>query len=310
MRARWAVLLVVVAASSWIGAGALLFDGALRVQRKQITPRRTGQEVSVTAADGAILRGEFVQTSRSSDCVIVLHGIADSHASALGFAPMFLDAGYSVLAPDSRGHGVSGGDLMTFGILEADDVQRWAAWLQRRGCQRLYGLGESLGGAILIQAAAKKQVFAAIVAECAFRDLPSIAEYRVAKSAHVPEFVARALVGGALVYGRVRYGLDLRDASPVESAKRLRTPVLLIHGTKDDNTPPAHSQAVGDAAIGSELWLVPGAGHTTASAVQATEFRSRVLGWFERQAARQNETRAGSPLPRRRAAVILIGGAD
>ena len=271
-----------LAASSWIGAGALLLEGALRVQRKQIAPRDASREVSIAAADGAILRGEFVQTSRSSDCVIVLHGIADSHTSALGFAPMFLEAGYSVLAPDSRAHGVSGGDLVTFGIREADDVQRWAAWLQSRGCRRLYGLGESLGGAILIQAAAKRQVFAAIVAECAFRDLASIAKYRVARSAHIPEFVAGALVSGALVYGRVRYGLDLTDASPVDSAKLLRTPLLLIHGTKDDNTPPSHSGAVGDAAPSSEVWLVPGAGHTNASAVQPVEFRRRVLQWFAR----------------------------
>jgi dipeptidyl aminopeptidase/acylaminoacyl peptidase len=281
VRARWAVIFLMVAAILWVAAGALLFERALRVERK-ITRRDAGQEVSVAAADGAILRGQFVKASSSSDCVMILHGVADSHASALGFAPMFLEAGYSVLAPDSRAHGASGGELVTFGVLEADDVVRWAEWLRNRGCRRLYGLGESLGAAILIQAAAKEQVFAAVVAECAFRDLPSIATYRVAKSAHVPEFVAKALVVGAVVYGRGRYGLDLTEASPVESAKRLRTPLLLIHGTKDDNTPPAHSQAIADGGTRSELWLVPAAGHTNASAVQPVEFRKRVLEWFER----------------------------
>jgi dipeptidyl aminopeptidase/acylaminoacyl peptidase len=133
----------------------------------------------------------------------------------------------------------------------------------------------------LIQAAAKEQVFAAIVAECAFGDLSSIATYRVAKSAQVPEFVARTLVYGAVVYGRVRYGLNLADASPVVSARRLQTPLLLIHGAEDDNTPPAHSLAIRDAALESEVWLVPAAGHTNASAVEPVEFRKRVLQWFE-----------------------------
>ena len=37
---------------------------------------------------------------RSTRCVLLPHGIADSRVSALGFAPMFLQAGYTVLAPD------------------------------------------------------------------------------------------------------------------------------------------------------------------------------------------------------------------
>jgi fermentation-respiration switch protein FrsA (DUF1100 family) len=285
VRARGTVVLVILVAIVWFGAGALLFEGALRVERKQSTTRDASQQASIAAADGVILRGEFVLASGSSDCVMVLHGVADSHASALGFAPMFLEAGYSVLAPDSRAHGASAGALVTFGVLEADDVVRWAEWLHNRGCQRVYGLGESLGGAILIQAAAKEQVFAAIVAECAFRDLPSIAAYRVATSARVPDFLARALVAAARAYGRGRYGLDLADASPMKSAKRLRTPLLLIHGANDANTPPSHSRAIGDAATGSEVWLVPNAGHTNASAVQPAEFRRRVLDWFGRPRA-------------------------
>jgi uncharacterized protein len=282
------VVLVVTPVALWMTAGALLFEGALRIERKQITTRDSRQEVTLTATDGAILRGEFVPAGRSSECVIVLHGIADSHASALGFAPMFLEKGYSVLAPDSRAHGESGGNLVTFGVVEADDVVRWAAWLRSRGCRRVFGLGESLGGAILIQAAAKEQVFDAIVAECAFSDLPSIAEYRIVQSARVPNVIGRLVVTAAVVYGLGRYGLDLRDASPVASAKRLRTPLLLIHGAEDGNTPASHSRSIAGSAAGSVLWVVPDAGHTNASAVQPVEFRRRVLEWFERgQAIRQ-----------------------
>ena len=35
---------------------------------------------------------------------------------------MFLEEGYSVLLPDSRGHGTSGGELVTYGLLEKRDV--------------------------------------------------------------------------------------------------------------------------------------------------------------------------------------------
>ena len=43
----------------------------------------------------------------------------------------------------------------------------------------MYGLGESLGASILIQATAREPVFRAIVAECPFADLRAIAEFRV-----------------------------------------------------------------------------------------------------------------------------------
>ncbi|MCI0365164.1 MAG: alpha/beta fold hydrolase, partial [Phycisphaerales bacterium] len=193
-------------------------------------------------------------------------------------------------AVDSRGHGESGGELITYGLLERADVIRWAAWLRGRGCVRIYGLGESMGGAILIQAAAEEPIFEAIVAECAFRDLPTIAEQRIEQNLPGPRMLraaaAKLIVSSSLLYARARYDVDLRRVAPVESVTRMRTPVLLIHGISDTNTPPAHSQAIAAVGPAVVLWLVPGAEHTTAAARAPAEFRKRVLSWFERNGAR------------------------
>jgi pimeloyl-ACP methyl ester carboxylesterase len=113
----------------------------------------------------------------NGNCIIVLHGIADSRSSGVGFAPMF--PGYVVLAPDSRGHGESGGAYLTYGLLEKHDVIAWAHWMREKGCHKLYGLGESLGASILIQAVAVEPIFSAIVAECPYADLREMAEYRI-----------------------------------------------------------------------------------------------------------------------------------
>ena len=66
---------------------------------------------------------------------MVLHGIGDSRQGSAGFAPLFLDQGYSVLLPDSRGHGASGGELVTYGLWEKYDVLDWARWLRQHDCQ-------------------------------------------------------------------------------------------------------------------------------------------------------------------------------
>ena len=276
---------------SWLGAGALLCERTLRVPRKtdpQIFHDRDPayENVHIAAADGVVLRGSFLPAGKpNAACVLLLHGIADSRASALGFSGMFVEAGYSVLAIDSRAHGSSGGELVTYGLLERRDVLHWAEWLRSRGCPRLFGLGESLGGAILIQAAAQEPVFTAIVAECPFSDLRTIAEDRVAQLLPGPRLFRRlaadAAVASAFLYARVRYGLDMRAVSPAVSAARLTTPLLLIHGLKDTKTDPAHSLAIAAAGQTIEVWLVPGAGHTSAAAQAPVEFKTRVLGWFE-----------------------------
>ncbi len=208
---------------------------------------------------------------------MVLHGIGDSRQGSAGYAPLFLDQGYSVLLPDSRAHGSSGGELVTYGLWEKYDVRDWARWLRQQNCQALYGLGESLGGSVLIQAAALSDDFHALVAESAFADLQAIGESRLQQILPLtPWFV----VSNSMTFAKYRYGLDLRQVSPIESMRRTATPILLIHGLADSRTPYWHSQALARAGARSVLWLVPNAEHTSAYSAAPIEFRRRVLAWF------------------------------
>jgi len=216
--------------------------------------------------------------------VIVLHGIGDSRQGSVGYAPRFLDEGYSVLVPDSRADGSSGGELVTYGLLEKSDVLSWAHWLRQQDCKALYALGESLGGSVLIQAAALGTDFRAIVAESPFADLLAIAEFRVRQMFHLPPLlqsvIPSLLVPNSMTYARLRYGIDLRQVLPSESIHRTAIPILLIHGLRDSRTPCWHSQALARANANCVLWLVPNAEHTGAYSTTPTEFRRRVLGWF------------------------------
>jgi alpha-beta hydrolase superfamily lysophospholipase len=218
-------------------------------------------------------------------CVMILHGIGDTRAAALGLAPMFLEKGYAVLLPDSRGHGDSGGATISYGVVERWDVIEWTRWLHAAGCREIFGLGESMGAAILLQAAAERPVFRAVVAECPFASLRRIAEDRVGQRLWGPPMfrrtVARILVASGFWYARLRYHLDLEAAAPTRSVERLRTPVLLIQGSSDSNVSPADAGAIAASGRSVTLWLVPGAGHTGAAAADTAGFKRRVLGWFQ-----------------------------
>ena len=248
-------------------------------------PAASWQVSSIRAFDGVRLDSWFVRPKvRNGNCVMVLHGIGDSRQGSAGYASLFLDEGYSVLLPDSRGHGSSGGDLVTYGLLEKSDVLSWAHWLRQQDCAALYALGESLGGSVLIQAAALGTDFRAIVAESPFADLTAIAEFRVRQILHLPPLlqpvVSAPLVQSSITYAKFRYGIDLRQVLPLESISRTAAPILLIHGLRDSRTPYWHSQALARADAQSVLWLVPNAEHTGAYSATPSEFRRRVLGWF------------------------------
>lgn len=188
----------------WVGAavsasgiavclsGAVLFEIAVRVPRRtaHLTESATRElhrlsaswdSVTVKASDRAVLRAWFLQPrTPASGCAMLLHGIADSRQSGAGFASMLLTSGYSVLLPDSRAHGESGGEQVTFGVLEKEDVAAWASWLQAHGCRDLYALGESMGAGVVLQAAGSGVPFRAVVAECPSSSFVRIAEYRLA----------------------------------------------------------------------------------------------------------------------------------
>jgi dipeptidyl aminopeptidase/acylaminoacyl peptidase len=248
-------------------------------------PAASWQVSSIRAFDGVRLDSWFVRPpKRNGNCVMVLHGIGDSRQGSSGYAPLFLDEGYSVLLPDSRAHGSSEGELVTYGLLEKSDVLFWAHWLRQHDCMALFALGESLGGSVLIQAAALGTDFRAIVAESPFADLPAIAEFRVRQIFHLPPLlqsvIPSLLVRNSMTYAKFRYGIDLRQVQPIESISRTATPILLVHGLLDSRTPYWHSQVLARADAQSVLWLVPNAEHTGVYSTSPTEFRRRVLGWF------------------------------
>jgi len=295
-RALWTgIILAAIVLVALTGAAALVCNFSLHVPRRPpglppvaLYPDAAWRTVRIRASDGVALEGWFVRPGAhpGGRCVMVLHGIADSRIGAAGFAPMFLAAGYSVLLPDSRGHGRSGGELVTFGLLEKYDVLDWAHWMRGQGCAATYGLGESLGASVLIQAAAVEPAFRAVAAESAFADLSAAGEIRVRRLLPLPDAIAaRAawfLVASGLAYARVRYGLDFRQVAPVEAMRQTRTPILLIHGIEDQRTPCWHSQRLAQANANAALWLVPHADHVSASSVDPQGFRQRVLDWFAR----------------------------
>lgn len=242
------------------------------------------QDVSINASDGTRLEAWFARPASSNgNAVILVHGVGDNREGMVGFAQLFLSSGYSVLLPDSRGNGLSGG-FPTYGILEARDVHDWYNWLENsQHVHCVFGMGESMGAAIVLQST-RRTPFCAVVAESPFADFRQIAYIRVGQIFHSGEWVGFALrptVELALVYGKLKRGVYLANAAPDKEVRQTRVPILLIHGLQDSNIPARQSELI--RAQNPEhivIWEVPGADHCGASSVEPEQFRERVLSWF------------------------------
>jgi dipeptidyl aminopeptidase/acylaminoacyl peptidase len=238
-------------------------------------------DASMAAADGVRLSAWFLMPREfNGGALLLLHGVGDSRVGMTEHAPYLLHAGYAVLLPDSRGHGASGGKLVTYGLLEARDAAQWAQWMAAQpAVERTYALGESMGAAVAIQSLAYRPGFRAVVAECSFARFSEISRYRVSQRGLGP--LAPPVVAIASWYARLRYGFDVMQASPLDALRGSATPVLLIHGAEDTNIPPGQSRQLHQANPAStELWEVPGARHVMAMSTEPQEYTRRVRAWF------------------------------
>jgi len=201
------------------------------------------------------------EASNPIGTVLMFHGITDSKASYLGVGKKLADRGFDVLLIDSRAHGRSSGDYVTWGAKEKWDAKAVADAFLAEGRTRAptYALGTSFGGGVAVQYASADPRCHGVVALAPFKDAASIGRRIVmpwrplASKSDIDAVMKRA--------GDIA-GFDAADASTVTAAAKLTCPVLLIHGKKDWKIPVSHSQAVYDAAKGPKnIVLVEEAGH-------------------------------------------------
>ena len=212
----------------------------------------TVQDASITAPDGATLKAWFlIPPNPSGQSVIILHGVTANRVDSTGFAEMFLRKGYKVLVPDSREHGESGGVIATYGILERYDVRQWVQWMRQRAPGCTFLLGESMGAAIGLQAAAATPDLCAVAVEDPYAGFRELAYERLGRGSHTGtlfwQTLGRPILEAAILYTRLRYGIYLPNADDKAAVEHASTPTLLIAGTKDLNIPMHHAQELQQA---------------------------------------------------------------
>ncbi|MBI2325653.1 MAG: alpha/beta fold hydrolase [Chloroflexi bacterium] len=292
MRAlRLGATALVTALVAAIAVAVYVADEVTRVDRAPLTRSHlllapTAEPVSFHTADGLTLRGWFVPASREKAAVLV-HGkdtnrLGSDHT--LRVARWLRDAGYSLLLFDMRGHGESDGDRFSLGQHERKDVAAAVDVLVGFGFPpgRIVLVGESMGAAVAIQGVALRPDVAAVVADSAYADGPSIVDEAGPGETGLPDWYTAVIVLAA----RVLFGLDAGEVDPAAVVRaNPRVPFLSVHCDGDTLIDPHHARDLraASANAGTRLWMATGCGHVGASARYPDEYRSQLIGFLDAQ---------------------------
>jgi fermentation-respiration switch protein FrsA (DUF1100 family) len=210
--------------------------------------------------DGSRLHGWFVPAANPRAVVLFAHG----NAGNLTHRVDILDAlgrglGASVLVFDYRGYGRSAGRPTVEGILaDARAARRWLA--RRAGVDesQIVLVGESIGGAVMVDLAARDGA-RGLVLENTFTSLPDVAAY------HYPWLPVRLVM-----------------RSQLNSLARIRDyhgPLLQFHGDADRIIPFQLGQKLFEAANEpKQLVVIPFGDHNDPRTAKFYEELDRFLG--------------------------------
>lgn len=242
------------------------------------------EKLYITADDGALLAALCLrQPEESGKWVLLLHGYTSGKEAMLSYAEKYFSAGYSVLIPDQRAHGESGGEYCTMGCLESLDTLKWTESIVRLSpSAEIVIHGVSMGAAAALMAAADgvNENVAVIISDCAFSSLSEIAEYQLS------ERLGRAaalLAPGCSTITKLRIGCSWRDISPLAAVASNITPTLFIHGAADAFIPVKTAHELYSAATGEkELCIIENAAHAEAMYKDTEKYWTAVFNFIEK----------------------------
>ena len=233
------------------------------------------EDVAFTTSDGLRLRGWFVP-SRNGATVIAFPG----RSGPQKHARMLVRHGYGVLLLDRRGEGESEGDPNTFGWVGDRDLHAAAAYLRSRpdvDAKRIGGIGLSVGGEMLIHAAAHSDAFRAIVAEGA--------SGQSARDGLANGDRLDALLGLGVNTLAVAVFTSTLPPPSLKSEVAWIAPNAVFfvygeHGQGGIEVKP-NKQFYAAASEPKQIWEVPGGQHIAGITTRPEEYERRVIEFFD-----------------------------
>lgn len=238
------------------------------------------QEAVVSTPRGKLYAMQYEPIGGAADApwAIVFHGgLGTDREQVLDVACRLSVGGYRVLTPDLYAHGKSEGDASTLGFGDAQDVLAWIDYVEKSQMgARIVLFGQDEGAAAVLAAACEGlgESVAAVAADSAADDglsrmLTLAGEGESGLNARLLELIFRRRTGG-----------NTQKLS--DRISGVKTPLLIIHGTGDQDVPAWQSEDIALAAgENARLLFVEGAGHGLSRHLEPETYYEELLRFFD-----------------------------
>ncbi len=257
------------------------------------TPKDLGhdyEDVEVVTPDGVRLRGWFIDKG-SDKTVLAIHGYTSSRWDETYMKPVIdilARNGYNVAAFDLRAHGESGGDRTTLGKREAADMKAVIEWLKREKpdkVKKVGAIGYSMGGAVTIMLASEPGLLDAAVADSPYIDIMRSGKRWVRRVKGVLGALLRLAYPLIVRFTSSKAGIRPEELNMMRYADRVKAPMLLIAGEKDDLVTVNEIREFYEAARRKnpniELW-VTGSAHVRTVEDRPREYEERIISFLRK----------------------------
>lgn len=241
------------------------------------------EEVSVLSVDGLRLYGKLYYMKKDAPLILFFHGYHGTYGwDGYGFFRICKRNGFNILLVDERAHGKSGGNVITFGIKERYDCRSWAEYVVKRFGERtdIFLAGVSMGAASVMMSAelGLPQNVRAIIADCGYSEPPAIIKETVRTMKLPVKPIYQLIKLGARVFGK----LDLEEAAPLQAVKKLKIPILFIHGAHDSVVPLSMGERLYEVCtVKKERVVIEGADHANSAMTDYETYEKAILQFIK-----------------------------
>lgn len=238
----------------------------------------------INSFDNLKLHGyEVKNETKTNKWAIVVHGYTSEGELVSSKAKHFYEMGYNVLVPDLRGHGKSEGDYIGMGWDDRLDIIDWINnILKDNPSSEIILHGTSMGAATVLSTSGENlpNNVKAIIADCGYTSVWNEFTYQLKALFNLPSFPVMNLSNMVTM---VKAGYSLKDASPIDQVAKSKTPILYIHGDKDDFVPYYMMDELYNATSSEKSKLtVQNAGHGKADLVNPDLYWNTVTDFLNK----------------------------
>ena len=233
-------LILVLLFTSLQGCTYLLFHPQ---QTHLIRPDVLGikyEDIYIDTRDKITLHGwKLYASTEPKGTVLFFHGNAENISTHVGHVYWLTEFGYNVIAVDYRGYGHSDGQPQLAGMIE--DIQSALLYVAKNEKQKLFVLGQSLGGSLVIAAVAQSESRSgvdAVISVGAFSDYHRITRQVLSRTWFT-----------WLFQWPLSFTINNTFSPQNFISKISPVPVLIMHGVDDDVVPVSHADDLYGAAI-------------------------------------------------------------